>query len=137
MAHLEHLPRARRVRGIHPLHRNPRLCASRPAQRRNVPPALSKGAAEAWAAITFPMPTRGRLATFALLSSTAAAHSPEPWTLARSDRFEVYSDAGANTAQSLLSAFERMRVFFDRQAGMAPAHHPVRIICFAARQEYN
>src|SRR5438552_9909985 len=84
------------------------------------------------------MPTRRCLATLALLSSIAAAHSPESWTLARSDRFEVYSDVGANTAQSLLSAFERMRVFFDRQAGMAPGlNHPVRIVCFASRQEYN
>jgi tetratricopeptide (TPR) repeat protein len=78
------------------------------------------------------------LATLALLSSIAAARGPEPWTLARSSHFEVYSDAGANSAPALVAAFERMYAFFERQVGAAPdAHRPARIICFGTAQEYQ
>ena len=78
------------------------------------------------------------LATLALLSSIAAARPPEPWTLARSSHFEVYSDAGPNRGPSLLAGFERMHAFFARQVGAAPdPGRPVRIICFGGRQEYE
>jgi tetratricopeptide (TPR) repeat protein len=78
------------------------------------------------------------VATLALLASIAAARPPEPWTLARSGHFEIYSDAPASTAPSLLSAFERMYSFFARQVGVTPApNRPVRIICFGSSQEYD
>src|SRR5437764_4681520 len=44
MAPLEYLSRAGRVRGIHSFHGDPRLRASRPAQRGDVPPAIRQGA---------------------------------------------------------------------------------------------
>src|SRR5438477_2233325 len=84
------------------------------------------------------MPAQRCLATLAMLSFTAAARPPDPWMLARSDHFEVYTDAGDNAARSLLAAFERMYAFFARQTGVAPSpQRPVRIIGFASRQEYN
>jgi hypothetical protein len=82
------------------------------------------------------------MATLVLLASIAitiaAARSPEPWTLARSEHFEIYSDAAAGAAPSLLSAFERMYAFFARQVGVTPApHRTVRIIRFGSSQEYD
>jgi tetratricopeptide (TPR) repeat protein len=68
----------------------------------------------------------------------AAARPAEPWTLARSSHFEVYTDAGPNRAPSLLADFERMHAFFARQVGAAPdPRRQVRIICFGGRQEYE
>src|SRR5450432_3561048 len=84
------------------------------------------------------MSARRSVAALALLASIAAARPPEPWTRARSDHFEVYSNAAAGSAPSLLSAFERMYAFFARQVGVAPApHRLVRIICFGSSQEYD
>jgi|GEM_PF-962985 len=82
------------------------------------------------------------MATLILVGSMAitiaAARAPEPWTLARSEHFEIYSDAAAGAAGSLLSAFERMYAFFARQVGVTPApHRTVRIICFGSSQEYD
>lgn len=78
------------------------------------------------------------MVTLVLLASIAAARAPEPWTLARSGHFEIYSDAAAGTAPSLLSAFERMYAFFARQVGVTPApHRPVRVVCFGSSQEYD
>src|SRR5471032_2656372 len=83
------------------------------------------------------------LATLALLCSIAKAgpagpRPAEPWTLARSRHFEVYSDAGPNQALSLLTGFERMHAFFARQVGAVPdPRRLVRIVCFGGRQEYE
>jgi tetratricopeptide (TPR) repeat protein len=78
------------------------------------------------------------MATLVLLASIAAASPPEPWTLARSHHFEIYSDAPASTAPSLLSAFERMYAFFARQVGVTPVpDRAVRVICFGSSQEYD
>jgi tetratricopeptide (TPR) repeat protein len=84
------------------------------------------------------MSARLCLATLTILSSIAAALPPQSWTLARSGHFEVYSDADPNRAPSLLSDFERMYTFFARQVGATPdPGHPIRIICFGGRQEYE
>ncbi len=84
------------------------------------------------------MSARRSVAALALLASIAATRPPEAWTLAHSGHFEIYSDAAAGAAPSLLSAFERMYTFFSRQVGIVPdPHRPVRIICFGSGQEYD
>jgi hypothetical protein len=40
--------------------------------------------------------------------------------LARGDHFEVYANAGPDSAPVLLAAFERMHAFFARQVGVVP-----------------
>jgi len=75
------------------------------------------------------------LAVSALLCASAGG---EAWQLARSEHFEVYSSADGNSAATLLSDFERMRAFFERQTGVVPAPtRPVRIICFGDRRAYE
>ncbi len=65
-----------------------------------------------------------------------------PWTLARSDHFEVYSHAGSDAAFRMLAHFEELRSFFDQQRvmpGMPPATTklPVRVILFSSKSEYD
>ena len=58
-----------------------------------------------------------------------------PWTVARSDHFEVWSDTPGETSRTLASSLERLRTFFVSQLGIVP-HDIVRVICFASEQEY-
>jgi tetratricopeptide (TPR) repeat protein len=74
----------------------------------------------------------------ALLCVCGQASEPAQWRLARSEHFEVYSNAPGDAARSLLTDFERLHAFFMRQIGVGPrAHRPVRVICFGSAQEYN
>ena len=68
----------------------------------------------------------------ALATSAAAA----PWNVARSDHFEVWSDAPADRARGLASGLERLRSFFVGQLGIVP-HEVVKVICFASLDEYS
>src|SRR5438094_6836831 len=84
------------------------------------------------------MSVRQALAGLALLCVCGQASEPAQWRLARSEHFEVYSNAAGDAARSLLTGFERLHAFFTRQIGIRPsAHRPARVICFGSAQEYN
>ena len=61
-----------------------------------------------------------------------------PWIRASSEHFEVYSDAGANSARSTLAYFERLRAFCLSQTSLKAETRPsVRVIAFRSVDEYN
>ena len=65
-----------------------------------------------------------------------------PWTVARSEQFEVYSHAGPDAAVRMLAHFEGLRSFFGRQRIMpgtprAVTTLPVRVIIFSSKSEYD
>src|SRR4051812_6867620 len=70
-----------------------------------------------------------------LLSALAISSPAANWTLARSDHFEVWSDAGAETARLLDAGLERLHSFLVRQIGVSP-RGAVRVICFASAQDF-
>src|SRR4051794_31842969 len=74
----------------------------------------------------------------AILSLAAAsAREPAGWIAAHSSHFEVFSDAGADSARGLAEGLERLHSFFARQLGMtAEPRREVRVIAFAGAQEY-
>ncbi len=72
----------------------------------------------------------------AALIALAGAAIAEPG-LARSPHFEVYAQAGAAEAQTILLEFERIRAYLSEQTGLALEGRPAaRIIVFPSRQEY-
>src|SRR5438445_2154856 len=76
-------------------------------------------------------------AILACVWSISFAREPATWTAARTQHFEVYSDAASETARSLAAALERLHGFFVRQIGLSPAvDRAVRVIAFASTQEY-
>jgi hypothetical protein len=81
-----------------------------------------------------------RLAVFAALCFPACclgAGSPE-WSLARSARFEVYAEAGAENPGALLVWFERLHGFFEQQTGVkTDSRPPVRVVVFHSADEYE
>jgi tetratricopeptide (TPR) repeat protein len=69
--------------------------------------------------------------------SVSFAREPATWTAARTQHFEVYSDAAPETARSLAAALERLHGFIVRQVGLSPvADRVVRVIAFASTEEY-
>lgn len=69
--------------------------------------------------------------------SAHAASSPA-WSVARSNHFEVYSQAGPASARTALDWFEQLRTFFQEQTSLSPTP-PVRlrVIGFASAKEYE
>ncbi len=59
------------------------------------------------------------------------------WTRVRSSHFEVYSQAGADSARAALLWFERLRAFFERSGVKLDDGTPVRVIGFASVREYD
>src|SRR4051794_22350342 len=71
------------------------------------------------------------------LAAASGAREPDPWAVAHTPHFEVYSDAGSETARSLAAGLERLHAFFSRQIGLTPpVQRQVRVICFASPQEF-
>jgi tetratricopeptide (TPR) repeat protein len=62
--------------------------------------------------------------------------SAASWNLARTDHFEVWSDAAPAITRSLAAGMERLHLFFVRQTGMSP-RSAVRVICFASEREFR
>jgi tetratricopeptide (TPR) repeat protein len=58
-----------------------------------------------------------------------------PWTVARSDHFEVWSNASDDAPRAIASGLERLRTFFVGQFGLVP-NEVVRVICFASTEEF-
>ncbi len=78
-----------------------------------------------------------RLAMLALLCACARAEWASTWTLAQSQHFEVYSQAGGETARSALVWFEQLRAFFQQAGLNFDDRSRVRVIGFRSTKEYN
>ncbi|HEV2689754.1 MAG TPA: DUF1570 domain-containing protein, partial [Bryobacteraceae bacterium] len=84
-----------------------------------------------------PLAAFRRLATLALLCASAQADPPN-WILARSNHFELYSQAPERQARAALLWFEQLRAFFVQQTGVDIDHaSPVRVIAFRSAAEYQ
>lgn len=80
------------------------------------------------------------LRVLAALSMLGAAHArPAPtWRLARTQHFEIYSQAGDATARSALMWFEQLRTFFQQQTGLNLDNRPpVLVVAFRSDNEYR
>ena len=74
----------------------------------------------------------------ALCCPFASAAPNSPWTRANSEAFEIYSDAGADSARSTLEYFQRLRAFFLSYTNLnTGSSTPVRIIVFRSAEEFN
>src|SRR5205823_9649153 len=83
-------------------------------------------------------PVLRALATFMLCISAYAKPAASKWTLARSEHFEVYSQAGGASARSALMWFEQLRTFSTRQTGLnLDRCPPVRVVVFRSANEYR
>jgi tetratricopeptide (TPR) repeat protein len=72
-----------------------------------------------------------------LLCAFLAQAEPAKWILARTAHFELWSDAGEDTARTLAAGLERLQAFFTREIGVGPRPgHAVRVIVFTSAQEY-
>src|SRR5258707_14949315 len=71
------------------------------------------------------------LMLWAALAIPAAA---TPWSVARSEHFEVWSNAPADTVREIGTGLERLRTFFVKHVGIEPRSR-VRVICFGTAQE--
>src|SRR5258707_15862585 len=72
------------------------------------------------------------LMLWAALAIPAAA---TPWSVARSEHFEVWSNAPADTVREIGTGLERLRTFFVNHVGIEPRSR-VRVICFGTAQEF-
>jgi tetratricopeptide (TPR) repeat protein len=78
------------------------------------------------------------LAALGMLCVSLHARSITAWSLARSEHFEVYSQAGDASARSALLWFEQLHAFFQQQTGLNLDNRlPVRVIAFRSTKEYE
>jgi tetratricopeptide (TPR) repeat protein len=76
------------------------------------------------------------LAGFSMLCAAYARPAPT-WRLARTNHFEIYSQAGDAAARSALLWFEQLRTFFQQQTGLNLDNRaPVRVVAFRSEDEY-
>lgn len=73
-----------------------------------------------------------------ILFSCAASAVAQNWSVARNSRFEVYSQAGPDSARTAVNYFEQLRTFFLAQgfSGNAEGRARVRVIGFKSDQNY-
>ena len=81
--------------------------------------------------------TAGILACVALTSLCAPAQPLSTWKVARSEHFEVYSQAGEPAARSALLWFEQLHGFLLKQTGLSAGLPSVRVIGFRSVREYQ
>jgi Tfp pilus assembly protein PilF len=80
----------------------------------------------------------GPLAALGMLCVSLHARPVSVWSLARSEHFEVYSQAGDANARSALLWFEQLHAFFQQQTGLNLDNRPpVRVIAFRSTKEYE
>jgi tetratricopeptide (TPR) repeat protein len=75
------------------------------------------------------------LRPWVLAAMAVPAIAATPWTVARSDHFEVWSNAPDDAPRTIASGLERLRTFFVSQFGLVP-HDVIRVICFASTEEF-
>jgi tetratricopeptide (TPR) repeat protein len=77
----------------------------------------------------------------ALLASSCVFLFAEPtgnWSLAANAHFEIYSEAGPESACTALAWFERLRAWVIRETGLrTDGVRPARVIGFASAREYQ
>ncbi len=79
-----------------------------------------------------------RIFAWAVFCVCACALPAPTWRLTRSPHFEVYSQAGDETARSTVLWLEQLRAFFLRQSGQkSDSLPPVRVIGFRSTAEYQ
>ncbi len=77
-------------------------------------------------------------ALVALACIAAHAQTPAPWTVARSEHFEVYSQSGEAPARAAIRWFEQLRALLAGQTGLKlDGLQPVRVIGFRSAKEYD
>ncbi len=77
-----------------------------------------------------------------LCTGAYASSQPYTWSVAQSQHFQVYSQAGADTARSALLQFEQLRAFFFQNSLIGSelkfsSRPPVRVIGFRSEKEYD
>lgn len=73
----------------------------------------------------------------AIVAALAAHTSWAAWSLAANPHFEVYAQAGPESARASLAWLERLRGWLIRETGLEPDRmRPARVIGFATGQEY-
>jgi hypothetical protein len=76
--------------------------------------------------------------TLGLLCGLLHAQPVSAWRVARSEHFEVYSQAGEETARAALIWFEQLRAFLAGHAGVKPQRPaPMRVIGFRSAKDYD
>lgn len=79
-----------------------------------------------------------RIVALGIAALSAQAQTSSTWGLARSAHFEVYSQAGADTARPAVLWLEQLREFFLQQSGLKLEETaPVRVIGFRSAKEYE
>ena len=74
----------------------------------------------------------------ALCCVCAGAASDPSWTRVSSEFFDVYSDAGSDSARSTLEYFQRLRAFFLSHTSLnTSSRAPVRFVVFRSLEEFN
>lgn len=71
-------------------------------------------------------------ALLVLLVLPAAAWAEVAWTLAKSEHFELYTQAGPEAVRPALLWFESLRAFFKLEG-----RSPIRVIAFRSRSDYR
>src|SRR5438270_13681283 len=67
-----------------------------------------------------------------------AQTTPRSWSLAANPHFEIYSEAGPESARAALAWFERLRAWVIRETGLRTDRvRPARVIGFASAAEYQ
>src|SRR5215831_3306847 len=74
----------------------------------------------------------------ALLCAAAHAQTAGSWALAQDQHFEVYAQAGPESARTALAWFEQLRSWLIRETGLQPDRlRPARVVGFATPAEYQ
>jgi tetratricopeptide (TPR) repeat protein len=78
------------------------------------------------------------LAALSVSAATCCIAAPVPaWRLTRSEHFEIYAQTSDQRARAILTWFEQLRTFFERQGGSNTLSSPVHVIVFASEREYQ
>lgn len=83
-----------------------------------------------------------RVIQLTLLVALSLRAAPSHWFVARSPHFEIYSDAGPESATRSLARFEELRFFFEHyqiiQTNTFPRRRPpIRVVAFSSQREYE
>ena len=80
----------------------------------------------------------GLLCALAGSLALGAPREDPAWSHVSTTHFDVYSNSDAAAARALAVSLERLRDFFQHQAGLTPGtQRELRVICFATLEEYE
>ncbi len=78
-----------------------------------------------------------KLLTFVAVPFVVQAADGEKWSVVRNEHFEVFSQAGAESARVALRRLEQLRLFVAGTGLRTEQERPIRVIGFRSRQEYE